>query len=81
MSAGNSFTCGLRTNGSAECWGKNDVGQSSPPSYPENIFTHVSASIGGDHACGILLQGGGVRCWGNNARGQSESQDGESCSE
>eukprot|EP00985_Skeletonema_marinoi_P006814 scaffold2992_cov103-Skeletonema_marinoi.AAC.4 len=76
VSAGNSFTCGLRPNGAAECWGKNDVGQSSPPPYPKNIFTHVSASIGGDHACGILLQGGGIRCWGNNARGQSEQQDG-----
>lgn len=37
----------------------------------------MSASIGGDHACGILLQGGAIRCWGNNGRGQSEPQDGE----
>ena len=37
----------------------------------------MSTSIGGDHACGILLQGGAIRCWGNNGRGQSESQDGE----
>ena len=37
----------------------------------------MSASIGGDHACGILLQDGAIRCWGNNGRGQSEPQDGE----
>lgn len=37
----------------------------------------MSASIGGDHACGILLQGGTIECWGNNGRGQSEPQDGE----
>ena len=37
----------------------------------------MSASIGGDHACGILLQGGAIQCWGNNGRGQSEPQDGE----
>jgi hypothetical protein len=76
VSAGNSFTCGLLPNGAAECWGKNDAYQSSPPPYPENIFKQVSSSIGGDHACGILL-GGAVRCWGNNGRGQSEPQDGE----
>ena len=74
ISAGNSFTCGIRKNGAVECWGKNDMGQSNPPF---SLFRQLSASAGGDHACGILLDDGAVRCWGNNGRGQSENQEGE----
>jgi hypothetical protein len=76
VSAGNAFTCGLRHDGAIQCWGKNDMGQSSPPSYSEHVFQQVSTSIGGDHACGILVENNAIRCWGNNGRGQSESQDG-----
>jgi len=77
VSAGHSFTCGIRPNGAVECWGKNDMGQSSPLPYPENVFQQISTSLGGDHACGILLEDGDIRCWGNNGRGQSENQDGQ----
>jgi hypothetical protein len=52
------------------------MGQSSPPSYSEHVFQQVSTSIGGDHACGILVETNAIRCWGNNGRGQSKSQDG-----
>ncbi len=76
VSAGHSFTCGIRSNGAVRCWGKNDVGQSSPPPYPKYAFQQVSASVGGDHACGVLMENGAVQCWGNNGRGQSEKQDG-----
>ncbi|KAL3805363.1 hypothetical protein HJC23_009070 [Cyclotella cryptica] len=72
ISAGNSFTCGLHSNGGTECWGKNNVGQSAPPS--DMYFQHIS--VGGDHACGILVEDNSIRCWGNNGRGQSEPQDG-----
>ena len=76
ISAGHSFTCGIRSNGAAQCWGKNDMGQSTPPHYPSYAFQQVSASVGGDHACGVLSGNGDVRCWGNNARGQSEKSEG-----
>lgn len=52
------------------------MGQSSPPSYPENAFQQVSASVGGDHVCGVLSGNGAIRCWGNNGRGQSQNQEG-----
>ena len=52
------------------------MGQSSHPTYPENIFQQISTSVGGDHACGILLDDGDIRCWGNNGRSQSDNQDG-----
>ncbi|KAL3799491.1 hypothetical protein ACHAW5_006785 [Stephanodiscus triporus] len=77
VSAGHSFTCGIRSNGAVQCWGKNDMGQSSPPSYPENAFQQVSASVGGDHVCGVLSGNGAIRCWGNNGRGQSQNQEGK----
>lgn len=81
VSAGNSFTCGIRPNGAVQCWGKNDIGQSAPPSYPEYVFQQISTSVGGDHACGILMDRSlrsptDIQCWGNNGRGQSEKQDG-----
>ncbi|KAL7553235.1 hypothetical protein ACHAWF_016496 [Thalassiosira exigua] len=76
VSAGHTFTCGIRPNGEMECWGKNNMGQTMSPSYPKNIFQQVSASVGGDHACGVLMDGEGVRCWGDNGRGQSDDQDG-----
>ena len=76
VSAGHSFTCGIRSNGAVKCWGKNDVGQSSAPPFPKYAFQQVSASVGGDHACGVLSDNGAIRCWGNNGRGQSENQDG-----
>ena len=67
--------CGIRPNGEVECWGKNDMGQSSPPLYPQNSFEQISASTGGDHACGLVRDGDAVRCWGNNGRSQSKDQE------
>ncbi len=54
------------------------MGQSSPPPYPRYIFKQVSASNGGDHACGVIAnESNDIVCWGNNDRGQSEMQKGE----
>ena len=46
LSAGDSFTCGLRASGEIECWGISGS-KSSPPA---GAFRAVSA--GDDHACG-----------------------------
>jgi hypothetical protein len=40
VSAGLWHTCGLRSDGTVECWGANDDGESSPPS---GAFAQVSA--------------------------------------
>ena len=58
ITTGNSFTCALRENGKAECWGYNESGQSSPEL---GRFTAISA--GEYHACG-LRENGQVVCWG-----------------
>ncbi len=70
-------SCGLLTNGSALCWGRNQFGQLGNPGagtsiqYPipvigNNTFTEIII-IG--HTCG-LLQNGTLLCWGRNDFGQ-----------
>ncbi len=70
LSAAADHTCGLRTDGSVECWGSNDDGRSSPPS---GAFASVSA--GYHHTCGLRADGS-VECWGRNGDGQSSSPSG-----
>ena len=59
-------------NGSVECWGRDQLGQSTPP---ENKFMQISLGFE-KHACGITI-GGDVMCWGSNSRGQGRFSDGE----
>jgi hypothetical protein len=65
VSAGFSYTCGLKTDGNITCWGSNVLGQVSP--VPAGSYTAVSA--GNIHTCAVRADGG-VVCWGNNAYGQ-----------
>ena len=61
-----SHTCGVRTDGSVECWGSNDdfagnvVGQVTAP---PGEFASVSA--GWLHTCGVRTDGS-VECWGDD---------------
>ena len=64
-------TCGVTTDGSVECWGNDEWGQSTPPS---GGFASVSA--GGYHTCGVRTDGS-VECWGNDGEGQSRPPSGE----
>ncbi len=79
--AGNSFTCGLKSNGEAYCWGYNLLGAvgdgtggstSLNRHEPREVFTirefdHLSAGYG--HTCAVSL-GGSAYCWGGNNQGQ-----------
>ena len=58
LSSGSVHTCGLRSDGTAVCWGRDWAGQSSEP---VSTFTAISAFR--DHSCGARAQGG-VECWG-----------------
>ena len=58
VSAGRWHTCGLRTDGTAACWGGNDFGQASPPA---GAFTQVN--VGVTHTCGVRIDDA-VACWG-----------------
>ena len=65
VSAGGSYTCGVRSDGSVACWGKNGAGQAAPPAG-----SFVSVSAGGGHTCGVRGNGS-VVCWGNNRDGRA----------
>ena len=66
LAAGNRHTCGLRSDGSAVCWGDKSQGQITAPVGA--TFTALVA--GGSHSCGLRADGSAV-CWGDNSYGQT----------
>ena len=63
VSAGSLHSCGVRTDGTAVCWGSNGDGQ---PAAPSGSF--ISVSAGSLHSCGVRSDATAV-CWGHD-RGQ-----------
>ena len=62
VSAGFLFSCGVRVDNSAECWGPM-AAVSDALTPPEGGYTAVS--VGGFHACGIHIDQS-VVCWGSD---------------
>ena len=60
VSAGESHTCGVKSDGSVVCWGNDEYGEATPPAG-----SFVSVSAGGSHTCGVRSDGS-VACWGSN---------------
>jgi alpha-tubulin suppressor-like RCC1 family protein len=77
VSAGDRFTCALRTDGTVRCWGRNEVeqlgvGSTSPSNVPvpvAGVGSAKSISSGDGHTCAVIA-GGRVQCWGDNGQGQ-----------
>ena len=67
ISAGDLFTCAIRTNRALDCWGYNFYGQVKQA--PTGEFKQVAA--GGGHACAISGDGMSIACWGRNDHGQA----------
>jgi alpha-tubulin suppressor-like RCC1 family protein len=80
ISSGTAFSCGIKTDGSAWCWGLDGNGQlgdgattgpqinpSAVSSAGTNIWTQIS--VGALHACG-LQNDGRIYCWGSNTNGR-----------
>jgi alpha-tubulin suppressor-like RCC1 family protein len=78
LAGGYLYTCGIDTAGAAHCWGSGHRGQlgdglltgSNLPTTVSGglLFTQLSASTGGDLACGI--SGTALYCWGTGYFGQ-----------
>ena len=84
IAAGDSSTCGVRTDGSLACWGSNGNGQlgrgtvggtSGIPGTVSGGGTFVDVSVGDAYACAIDAAGAAF-CWGRNSYGQLGSSGG-----
>ncbi len=77
VSLGGAFTCALRSDGSAWCWGANDRGQlgdgtttdRATPRRVAGVSMATALAAGARHAC-VRLRDGSVWCWGANDHGQ-----------
>jgi alpha-tubulin suppressor-like RCC1 family protein/uncharacterized protein YjdB len=76
LAGGGAHTCGLTSDGSAYCWGRNTSGQLGDNSTqsrdtPVPVATDlkfVTIDAGAQHTCG-LTDAGTAYCWGLNDRG------------
>jgi hypothetical protein len=74
VAVGRAFACGLRTDGSIDCWG--GFGPITTP--PAGTFTQVVAgggTLADQHAC-ALASDGTAACWGDNGWGQLDAPGG-----
>ena len=79
VSAGDLFTCGLTSDGSAYCWGQNTRGELGTGGTVQTQFSPVPVaggltfrviSAGGGHTCAITSADNELYCWGQNQSGQ-----------
>ena len=80
ITTGFAHTCALLANGSADCWGRNNVGQLgigtlARSAFPATVvgsggsFTARDVAAGRNHTCAVRANGT-VSCWGSNDSGQ-----------
>ena len=78
ITGGNQNTCALLSDGTAKCWGENDLGQigdgfTAPtrltPTAVSALTGATAITTGGAHSCAIVTDHS-VRCWGANTAGQ-----------
>ena len=70
VSAGRFHSCGVRVDGTLECWGANNTGQSDAPAGQ-----FIAVSAGGFHSCGVRVDGT-LECWGSTTAGTSDAPAG-----
>jgi hypothetical protein len=70
VSAGVSFSCGVRTDSTLACRGNDSEGETKPPSG-----TFASVSSGNGYACGVRTSGT-LACWGSNSFGRATPPSG-----
>jgi alpha-tubulin suppressor-like RCC1 family protein/uncharacterized protein YjdB len=82
LSAGGGFTCGLASDGTAHCWGRNASGElgdgtstrRATPAPVSGLRQVVAIGAGSQHACAIDASGT-ASCWGRNNYAQRGEWD------
>ena len=69
LESGLNHQCGLKADGSIECWGDNLV-DDQLNNMPASTETFRAFSVGWNHACAIKGDGT-LACWGSNLNGQA----------
>ena len=77
IAGGGSFTCAVRANSTASCWGSNisgQIGDNSTTNRPiptpvTNLTGAVAIALGFRHSC-VTGSAGVIACWGDNTSGQ-----------
>lgn len=70
------YTCALKIDGTAQCWGKNELGLGPTPITSANapvalpVTGIAQLALGGSYAC-VLLHDATVVCWGLGPLGQA----------
>ena len=72
VSAGGDHSCGIRTDNTITCWGRNQWGQTNTPA---GSFKAVSA--GGYHICALRTDNT-ITCWGHPNHGRANAPTGVS---
>ena len=70
VSAGLNHTCGVKLDGSIDCWGHNTAGEAS-----DRTGSYAQVSAGENHTC-ALRNDKHIECWGDDAKGRAQSQIG-----
>ena len=70
LTTGADHSCAVTADGSLECWGSNEFGQSDPPA---GQYSEVSA--GSRHTCALTVAGE-VRCWGESSNARTAAPEG-----
>ena len=70
ISAGYAHTCAIKeSDNTAECWGSDGEGQSTPPNSGATAYSSISA--GEYHTCAIKQSDNTAECWGYDHFGRS----------
>jgi hypothetical protein len=78
LAAGDNHTCATGTDGTAYCWGANDLGQLGDGTSTDRLYYAQVQGLGGtvvaieggyQHTCALLVDSS-IQCWGYNQYGQ-----------
>ena len=77
VAGGWQHSCGLRSDGTIACWGRNEDGQADPPAGRFRAVAAGGTGItdGGGHSCGLRTDGT-IACWGYGGNGQTDAPSG-----